>query len=525
VYFKLSFFFWIASQATNDKQKKHPKGELCLSFSPVILSEAKDLGEYCVMRFFTSFRMTGGVGGMTEVRFVIASLRSNPEVSFSRVRQFDMHPFNPKFCFSENNHLFCRVFFANLVNNMVDFLLFFRILFFLFLFGLSSCSSHKETEGNIIRIDISKVEKRKYLNASEVISGIEYVALETSSSCLVGESITISVTDNYILIFSKNCFLFSREGKFIRRIGQKGNGPSDFIGDTYWVKIDEKSDMLYLMNYSEIVAYRITGEFVKKMNFIELAKRVNTKHLENITHWKDNLFCSHINISSGKEPFRFIIFNLEGEIVNLFPNYIFFKKENPNRFVVYNSNIHIFNEKLYFKELPGDTLFQVFDHEMVPEVIFKLSGSKRHPDMIYNHPDAIDIRVPGIVENYLWLQISTIGDCLYDKKHNRLIAFESDALLSNEINLPDMSTYVYQLRGLRNDIDGGLPFLPRRYSIINNNNQLVCLYQAYVLKNNFTEEHFARQKIKDPEAHKRLRKLLSELDEEDNPVLMIATFK
>jgi hypothetical protein len=54
---------------------------------------------------------------------------------------------------------------------------------------------------------------------------------------------------------------------------------------------------------------------------------------------------------------------------------------------------------------------------------------------------------------------------------------------------------------------------------------LVALYQSYLLKEYLTDEHFARQNIKDQEAHQRLKDLLANLDEEDNPVLMIATFK
>ena len=51
------------------------------------------------------------------------------------------------------------------------------------------------------------------------------------------------------------------------------------------------------------------------------------------------------------------------------------------------------------------------------------------------------------------------------------------------------------------------------------------IYQSYLLKEQLTEEHFARCDIKDSEAHKRLRSLLANLDWEDNPILMIATFK
>jgi len=117
------------------------------------------------------------------------------------------------------------------------------------------------------------VEKRAYLNMSEVISRIEYVPLETSSLCLIGEVFHASISENYILVFSNsNLFLFSREGRFIRSIGQRGGGPEDYRYDLYNVHVDEKTDMVYLMGSNDVYAYHISGKFVKKLDLLELRK-------------------------------------------------------------------------------------------------------------------------------------------------------------------------------------------------------------------------------------------------------------
>ena len=122
----------------------------------------------------------------------------------------------------------------------------------------------------------------------------------------------------------------------------------------------------------------------------------------------------------------------------------------------------------------------------------------------------------------------TDGLYLYNKKNNRIFFSRPDPLLKKEniinFNSGPMSGTT-SLYGLHNDIDGGLPFMPELKSHIQNSQQMVCVYQSYLLKELLTEEHFARYDIKDPEAHKRLRTLLTNLDWEDNPVLMIATFK
>ena len=405
-----------------------------------------------------------------------------------------------------------------------------KICFIIFLIVLSSCrtNSHQETEDDFLRIDLSKVEKRTFLNASEVISDIEYVVLETSSNCLIGEGFTMSISDNYVLTFSNNnCLLFSRKGKFIRKIGQTGNGPADYRGGVFDVKIDEKTEMVYLSNdYSEIVVYRITGQFVKKIYINELKKIVGGFTLE-IEHWKDDLLCAGINIT-GKEQHRFIIFNLEGEIVKYFPNHILY--ESGASCNLYH--IYCYKELLSFKQGFSDTIFRITEQfEMVPAIVFDFPG-KKIPEIERYQMHADDVKyVRSIreVENYLWLTVTDIGQCLYDKKNKRLTSFERDPKFRRTIEapMPDGTTLsrTFFLGGLRNDIDGGLPFEPRYFSHFQNNRQLVCVYHPWVLKENLTEEHFAGYKVKNQEAHNRLKNLLTDLDWEDNPVLMIATFK
>ena len=74
-------------------------------------------------------------------------------------------------------------------------------------------------------------------------------------------------------------------------------------------------------------------------------------------------------------------------------------------------------------------------------------------------------------------------------------------------------------------LDGGLPFWPRKGVSIQNDKQLARFYQPFELLERLNEEYFSAHEIKDLQAHERLKNLLKNLDEDDNPVLMIATFK
>ena len=417
----------------------------------------------------------------------------------------------------------------------------FSNLIVLFIAILLSCSDPEKHMDDILQIDIRKAETREYVNASEVVSKIEYVVLETLPQCLIGNTYRLSVSENYILVFSNpSCYLFSRTGQFIRTISQRGNGPVDLRFDYYYIKIYEQSDMVYLMNTNEICAYRISGEFVKRLKLKESKIISDSAYssLHNITHWKDDLFCANFNLNSGKEPYRGIIFTLDGEILKLFPNFIFFENSHKGIYsgnsINYNADIYCLNEQLFFKEQLCDTLFQITDQlDLVPEIVFNLPGkpiptNMRSPQVLLS-PEYYIIHYLYATENCLLL-FGTNEQLLYDKKINRLFSFKHDPLLNYEKVIPPLAigsstnTRTINMEGLRNDIDGGFPVWHHHMANIQHDNQLLNTFQSYLFKELLTEKHFSRQNIKDREAHQQLRNLLENLDWEDNPVLMIATF-
>ena len=394
----------------------------------------------------------------------------------------------------------------------------FRRYIILFLITLSSCNSHKEEhDGDILRIVIpdTKEEERTQLYASDFISDIEYVSLETQPQCLIGEFYDISISENYILVYSSteaNCFLFSRNGKFIRKIGQRGNGPEEYVNGLYLIKIDEKSGVVFLMGVRAIYSYRITGEFIKKLDLSELYKKVGVRRLFNEMHWKDDLFCA-----SGDEAYSFVIFSLDGEIVKSFPNYI--KKE----FNLYSPGddfyYFTYKERIYIKEIKGDTLFMVNDQlDFVPELVLDLYDKGVEPPYYKGL-----IRSIFISDKYLFMHGTVF--CLFEKDKKKLSIIKHDPSIIRERTISNESIKM-RFYGLTNDIDGGLAFFPFEYFYkIHNDNQFVRGFQSYELKKYLTDEYLSTRKVKNPEAHKRLKKLLADLDEDDNPVIMIATVK
>ena len=401
----------------------------------------------------------------------------------------------------------------------------------------------------------------KHLYASEIITDLEYIPLETSNQYLIGQYYGIEISENYILVRSNpHLILFSRQGKYIRHVGSQGLGPEEYriVSKT---TIDEKSNMIYLSNNTELLAYRISGEFVKKLYLKDIYNKAGINScFGKIVYWKDSLFCANVNLYTGIEDYSFVIFSLDGQVVKLFPNSIKFKREESN--VIYiNDNddytdIYVYNGQLKYRKINSDTLFRLNDQlEFVPEAIFDLCG-RNAPENIRDKGDAdrsiytymTDIQE---LENYFYFicdfgNLSQKGikfqECLYNKKSKKLVFIKHDFIGQGpprERLIPTMpgvfinnnknSQIVdYYSSGIINDIDGGKDFVVThpQISIIQSANQFICArYQPHKLLKDLNMEHFASKKIKNKEAHERLKKLLENLDEEDNPVIMIATFK
>ncbi len=77
-------------------------------------------------------------------------------------------------------------------------------------------------------------------------------------------------------------------------------------------------------------------------------------------------------------------------------------------------------------------------------------------------------------------------------------------------------------QGLVNDLNGGLPVIPRYYA---GNDIVVDLWYAEEMREMLTDEYFSSQTIKDRQAHQKLKEILKNLKDDDNPVVVIAKLK
>ena len=114
--------------------------------------------------------------------------------------------------------------------------------------GQSLKVSELRLEG--IKLEEILIDNSNNKISTNIVSEMEYVKLETSPESLLGSVDKLICTDDYIYIldntFSNNLFVFSRKGKFISKIKNKGEGPNE-INQPYDFIVDNKK--------KEIVVY------------------------------------------------------------------------------------------------------------------------------------------------------------------------------------------------------------------------------------------------------------------------------
>ncbi|MDL2265542.1 6-bladed beta-propeller, partial [Parabacteroides sp. OttesenSCG-928-G21] len=382
-----------------------------------------------------------------------------------------------------------------------------------------------------------------------------------NDDCLFAEeNWELLVTSTHIFARgSKYCYAFNRNGRFLGQIGNLGQGPGEYSYLTGF-SIDEKKQSLYLETLHTLLEYSWDGVFRQST---ELPKDKHSSSLHGISFVRDNLFIGHFDNHRGNLLHNFVLFDQSSKVIKLFDNYVQFTPKR-GRASWENRSMKPLRvgERIYVKELSNDTLFYLNEqNELISRYVFDLGQytstiEKREYDsgndllrVIY--PEGIMIPTEGYSPMtgtqkhffFGFMAYSLSGKYAFPKEMDiPIIASSGSELISFQalgkrgdwhavIGIYDIANQKTQLldtdpvsrmRGLINDIDGGLSFWPRYYT---SDNELVDIWRVEDMKEFLTEDYFAAHEIKDPEAHQKLKELAQKLDFEDNPVIVIGKLK
>jgi hypothetical protein len=141
------------------------------------------------------------------------------------------------------------------------------------------CVSCKEKRQHIkynnatytINLDSVKMEETP-LKTSVIFKNVRTIILEDHEYAVIGVIDRIQVFENYIFVLdarkAQKLFVFDRNGKYIRQIGSRGQGPGEYIHLNDFCISKEKREIYLLDNLRKILVYDMdTGKHKKTVKY------------------------------------------------------------------------------------------------------------------------------------------------------------------------------------------------------------------------------------------------------------------
>jgi hypothetical protein len=380
-------------------------------------------------------------------------------------------------------------------------------------------SSCKSTNDSIYKIDPRTFVQNK-VTLSTIADDIKYYPLDNSIPFTYFKYI-ISPNSLYIAAKGIGILKFNREGKLLKRIGNKGRGPGEFLYGMNFV-VDERSGNIYLLDPKKIKVYSQSGRFLKDLPYDSYI----TSHTMPLDIEINNSFLFLPDfVMEGDSKYNWVFIDTLGNLVS--------QKENsvPHFQTKYGrpGTIYKFDSKIFYYNYYNDTIFSINPDLSNKAMYLFAQGYHRWPRLSTSNISFQEFasKTSGlflplrmfetkrfIVIRYYYLHKATIA--LIDKKTKKtFLSVENDKSGNSE-----NSGF-----SLINDLDGGMPLNYLDYYTENDEEYITTLINPFYLKTYISSDEFKRSIPKYPEKKKDLEILAGGFNNTDNPILVMIRLK
>jgi len=387
-------------------------------------------------------------------------------------------------------------------------------IYLIFFFVIASCNNQDQTQFNKLEtIDLDKgLKDTKEIVLSQIATDIQYIPLETNEECLITSVSQIFTFKDKFIVFDdrqKNIYLFETTGKFIRKIGEKGIGPGEY-NEAFRVSFCDK-DSTILVKDRDNILYGLDGKFIKKKDMFPEMGQIDflNDHIVFSFGRPDFVFNDNFQIAICDKNFK-----VQNRLINRKSENITI--ENEGRILGNMMNrLQYFSDTLSYWEYKYDTIYRIPDeYTCFPRYAFTYSRKQSFNE----HPEGSQARViEKLIEtnNYIFLQLFDPSGTSAESIDNEMIYFKKTKEIMT-LRFRD------NVRGLINDIDGGLEILPRKSL---KDGRIYTSFSAFDLRQRQENEPYKSIKPSNTDKRKELLQILNNSKMEDNPVIMIIRLK
>ncbi|MDR1122240.1 MAG: 6-bladed beta-propeller [Dysgonamonadaceae bacterium] len=363
---------------------------------------------------------------------------------------------------------------------------------------ISSCGNKKAaqiTEESIPVIDLEYAFDHlsgDQVNFSEFAKDITYIPMETNEKSIFGgkHAPIYNITEKHIFAGD---MMFRRDGRFVRQLGKKGQGPGEYLL-ALGMAVDEEREEFYVNDnfHREIFIYDFNNNFKKKVKGHPRGSAIKL-----LGNGKIMLFSDSYGFFDDYFEYKIIDTNTEEIVYTRTPFGL--KETDPLGGLVWN-----YNHRMFYYESFKDTIYSLIDGE-VSEPTYLINQGK------YKCPEKKSSADTFNPENYI--RIGQIVECdrflfFSLRLHNNLYYAAYDKT-NREVKLNEFSKF------FNNDIDGGFLWLYKEAS----DGQEGFYYVFPYLAKERIEGLSSQNKKYDRTKNEKLRQFIDSLDEDNNEIL------
>lgn len=414
---------------------------------------------------------------------------------------------------------------SNLQNCLKTFAIVTCCLHFL---GFQACKTNgqkhneeKPVPSGLKTIDfMALLEEGKEAKLSDYATEIDYVPLETTDECLIAYIDVLKVTSRHLLVSDFNhVYLFSRAGKFLRKIGKKGKGPGEYLHVVSLDVKEEKDEIyIYCLQNRRMLVYDFEGKHLRTYAF---------PIMDDVVCIRDSTFLAVAAITNGNEEHIFYLIDAAGDTTEVVNNHFKWKHKANLYFTVYGrrQRFYEFKEKMYFKDVYNDTIYQMDRATLKHQPAWFIDLGK------YDMPD--EKRVSYIVnfgkekyftywDDYYQVYVQESDDYLWMKYFSYNYEKVEPAYALYNKNTGD--SYTLQRENdnevkLWNDLTGGPSFWPELIQ----NGVMVDILNPYKLIDFF--ETREQREVLLPEKERAIEEICEKTNPDANPIIRFVKLK
>jgi hypothetical protein len=225
------------------------------------------------------------------------------------------------------------------------------VIVFLALISIFSCN--REPGHSYETIDFEQaIHNSEDFDIKEYVSNIRFIPLETNGDCFIAEIRKIVKSEDYFLVSDSegNLFQFTSTGQFIKKIGDLGKGPGEYLTMTDFV-VDHSFNNIYINTLGFLYNYDMEGNFKSKVS-------LNSGNLQVLCiDSRNRLFYIMPDARQPRDKTSFdivYVYDLNGQLLKAIQSHTVRTKG----LAIFNS-IYEKNNEVFYKEEFGESIYRI----------------------------------------------------------------------------------------------------------------------------------------------------------------------